>query len=129
MPYDRNPNNPAAGHQAGGGIASNKCVSSTGYKTEPKAQAARPAEVSFLGQALAFKPDPLFSGPGYNPPEPPPQAAGPGGGRTLYGQGGTQGQHGPVAPGESDRNREAPGSRDILKEYGPESSRPGARNR
>jgi len=122
MPYDRNPG--PAGHQAGGGIASNKCVTSTAYKTEPDARAARPAEVDHLGQALAFKPDPLFSGPGYNPPAPPPQAAGPGGGRTLYGQGGTQGMHGPVAKGEPDRAPDVPATRpgkDILRDYGPES--------
>jgi hypothetical protein len=120
-----------AGHRAGGGIASNKCVSSTAYKTEPMAKAARPAEVSFLGQALAFEPDPLFSGPGYNGPhagESIPGSLGPGGGRTVMGSG-SQGTHGPTAKGEPDRNRDAPGSRDTLREYGPESSRPGPRNR
>ena len=37
---------------------------------------------------------------------------GPGSGRTLYGQGGTQSVHGPVVQGQS------PGQRDILSEFG-----------
>ena len=39
---------------------------------------------------------------------------GPGSGRTLYGQGGTQSVHGPVVQGQS------PGQRDILSEFGRE---------
>ena len=39
-------------------------------------------------------------------------AGGPGTGRVLYGQGGTQSVHGPVAQGS------APGQRDILSEFG-----------
>jgi hypothetical protein len=112
-----------AGHQAGGGIASKQVRQSTAYKVEPMAKAVRPAEADHLGQALAFEPDPLFSGPGYNGPhagESIPGSLGPGGGRTVMGSG-SQGQHGPTAKGEPDRNREAPGSRDILKDYGPES--------
>jgi hypothetical protein len=41
-------------------------------------------------------------------------AGGPGSGRVLYGQGGTQSVHGPVAQGS------APGQRDILSEFGRE---------
>jgi len=41
---------------------------------------------------------------------------GPGTGRTLYGQGGTNRQHGPAVPGQS------PGRRDTVAEYGPETS-------
>jgi hypothetical protein len=120
MANDKEP----TGHRAGGGIASKQVRQSMAYKTEPEAQAARPAEVSFLGQALAFEPEGLFGGPAFNGPyagQAMPCPPGPGGGRTLYGQGGTQGTHGPTAKGEPDRNREAPGSRDILKDYGPES--------
>ena len=39
---------------------------------------------------------------------------GPGAGRTLYGQSGVQGQHGPVA------GKPAPAARDILREFGPD---------
>jgi autotransporter passenger strand-loop-strand repeat protein len=47
-----------------------------------------------------------------------PTSGGPGTGRTLYGQSGLQGQHGPVA------GNQKPGVRDILSSFGPESSRP-----
>jgi hypothetical protein len=46
-------------------------------------------------------------------------SGGPGAGRTLYGQSGSQGMQGPPAPGNP------PGRRDILSEFGPEISGPG----
>jgi hypothetical protein len=121
-----------ASHRPGGGIQSRQVKQTSVPKTEPVARKVNPAAADYQGQALAFKPPPLIGGRGYNPPVGPTDnvaAVGVGGGRTLYGQAGTQATHGPVAPGEADRNREAPGSRDILREYGPESSRPGPRNR
>jgi hypothetical protein len=48
---------------------------------------------------------------------------GPGAGRNLYGQSGTQCQHGPVAPGSP------PPHKDILDSFGPEMSGPAARKR
>jgi len=40
------------------------------YKTEPKARRVNPGSVDLLGQAVAFKPDPLIEGRGYNAPAP-----------------------------------------------------------
>jgi hypothetical protein len=45
------------------------------------------------------------------------KGGGPGTGRTLYGQSGTQGQHGPVAGSSK------PAGREILGSFGPESKR------
>jgi hypothetical protein len=40
------------------------------YKTEPKPMRVNPGVVDQLGQALAFKPDPLMQGRGYSAPAP-----------------------------------------------------------
>ena len=110
-------------HVPGGGYGSRNVVHSKGYKTEPVTKAARPREVSHIGQALAYEPDPLFEGKGYEPPPPRPQAAGPGGGRDVM-RSGSQGTHGPVGQGEPDRAPDVAATRrgkDILSCYGPES--------
>jgi hypothetical protein len=122
MAYERN----QAGHIPGGGIASNKCVYKDAPKTEPHSRAVRPAEADHLGQALAYEPEPLFSGEGFNGPhagEAMPWSQGPGGGRVLYGQSGTNQTYGPVAKPEPDLRRDEPAAKpgkDILSMFGPE---------
>jgi hypothetical protein len=110
-------------HSPGGGYGSNKVVHSRNPKTEPHARAASESEVSHIGQALAFEPDPLFSGEGYNaPPRTTPWSVGVGVGRTVMASG-SQGTHGPTRAGEPDRAPDPPATRpgrDILSDYGPE---------
>jgi len=58
---------------SGGGITSNKLVTSKGYKTEPVANKASPAGAGQLGTAVQFKKEPLIQGKGYNPALVPPE--------------------------------------------------------
>jgi len=86
-------------HKPGGGIDSKQVVQRRAPKAEPVPRKVNPAAVSQLGEALAFKPEPVFVGKGYATPQGPSDnvaAVGVGGGRTLYGQSGTQTTHGPV---------------------------------
>jgi hypothetical protein len=106
---------------AGGGINSNKLVTKPQPKTEPLAKAITPGRADMQGQALTFNPGPLYSGKGFNSTkagQPNSMVSGPGGGRVLYGQGGTQGTHGAVNRGEGPNNP----PRDILSEFGPEKT-------
>jgi hypothetical protein len=112
-------------HEPGGGIASKNVVHSRNPKTEPVAKAVRPGEADYLGQALAYEPPDLYDGEGYNaPPRSTPWSVGVGVGREVMSSG-SQGHHGPARQGEPDRAPDVPatrGGRDILKDYGPESS-------
>jgi hypothetical protein len=114
-------------HRAGGGIQSNKIVYRTGPKREPLAKAVDPVGVSHLGTSIAYKPNPLYTGKGFNSAEagrPHNMMSGPGGGRVLYGQSGTNKQYGPANPGDRSSAPDVPGAkpgRDILRDYGPES--------
>jgi len=111
-------------HYPGGGIDSKNVKHTRNPKTEPNAQAADVASVSQVGQAVGFEADPLFSGPGYNPPpRETPWSVGPGVGRRVMPPG-SQGHYGPSAQGEPDRAPDVPATRpgrDILRDYGPES--------
>jgi hypothetical protein len=86
-------------NKPGGGIQSKNVRNVRAPKTEPVSKRADPAAVSQLGEALAFKPAPIFVGHGYAEPQAPTSSMGqgPGANRVLYGQSGTQGVHGPVA--------------------------------
>jgi hypothetical protein len=114
-------------HKPAGGLGSNKVVQRRAPKAEPVPQKINIHAVSTLGQAVAFKPEPLTAGRGYATPQGPSDnvaAVGVGGGRTLYGQSGMQHTHGPVRQGQPDKAPDIPGAKpgkDILKMYGPES--------
>jgi hypothetical protein len=101
-----------SGHRPGGGIASNKVVHRPHGKTEPIANKYRPQGVSQWGQMQGshstrtgdsdYRGEAKRGGKGYEPPgmiSNPVAAVGVGGGRTLYGQAGSQGQHGTPAQG------------------------------
>src|SRR5262245_2900464 len=120
---------------SGGGITSNKLVTSKGYKTEPVANKASPAGAGQLGAAVQFRKEPLIQGPGYNPPGVPATGVpgkynaalqGPGSQRTICRSGG-QSQYGSPAPSAVNRapDRSATGNRgrDILSDFGPERDR------
>ena len=108
--------------KSGGGITSNKLVTSKGYKTEPVANKASPAGAGQLGAAVQFRKEPLIQGKGYNPAPVPatgianarkgPSEAGPGSGRTIY-KSGSQSPTPPVS-------KPVGAGRDILSEFGPE---------
>jgi hypothetical protein len=107
---------------SGGGIRSNKNVN-VGVKGGKRTTNVVSVEaVSELGARTPFKKPPLVKGtPNDFVPMGNTLAAscgqGPGGGRTLYGQGGSQGQHGKTAPGEGGKEGRADrGSRAILGE-------------
>jgi hypothetical protein len=101
-----------------GGLGSNKVIHRNAPKAEPKPRAVNPAAVNQLGEALAFRPEPLFVGKGYATPQGPSDnvaAVGVGGGRTVMSSG-SQATHGPVVPGSH-----RPGAgKDILSEFGPD---------
>jgi len=104
-------------HKPGGGIDSKQVVQRRAPKAEPVPRKVNPAAVSQLGEALAFKPEPVFVGKGYATPQGPSDnvaAVGVGGGRTLYGQSGTQTTHGPVVGHRPEAGR------DILSQFGPD---------
>jgi hypothetical protein len=114
--------------RSGGGITSNKLVTTRAPKAEPRARAQSPSAVSKLGamqgnhatgqgRNVNVPPPKLDAGRGYQPPSGPTDnvaAVGVGGGRTVY-RSGSQGST-PVA-------RPMPPGRDILSEFGPESKR------
>jgi hypothetical protein len=71
------------------------------------------------GEESSYRGDPFYRGRGYEPPgmiSDPVKAVGVGGGRTIY-KTGSQDQYGSGGP-------QKPQGRDILSEYGSESSRP-----
>jgi hypothetical protein len=114
------PNKPA------GGLGSRQVVKSRAPKVEPIPHKVSVAAVSQLGEAVAFKPEPLTAGRGYAEPQGPTSnmGQGPGANRVLYGQSGTQRTYGPTRGGEPDRAPDIPGTKpgkDILRDYGPES--------
>jgi hypothetical protein len=71
--------------RSGGGITSNKLVSTEAKKAEPKSRAINPAAADGIGQTTAFKKPPLESGPGYKTLVGPTSnmGQGPGAGRTV----------------------------------------------
>src|SRR2546430_16218351 len=103
----------------GGGIQSNKYVTSKAPKVEPKAKAMSPEAVAQQGAATAFRKPPLVQGAGYTPAKVGPtgigkatvrpDTPGPGSGRTTYASG-SQGSTPPA--------REMPKGRDTLAEFG-----------
>jgi hypothetical protein len=115
--------------KSGGGITSNKLKNVKLNLGSPN-RIVNPAGASQIGAMMGNHADtvgrtggnpatPLHGGPAYNPP---PRmgnevaqstVAGVGGSRTVM-RSGSQGTHGPVAPGSS------PGRRDILSEFGPD---------
>jgi hypothetical protein len=106
----------------GGGILGNKNVS-VGQRTGTGSRGSSPAAASALGQSTAFRKEQIGSERGYSGGgkfgneialNAAGAKAGPGAGRTLYGQGGTQGTHGPVA------GTPRPESRDFFSGFGPE---------
>jgi len=101
-----------SGTGSGGGIGMNKVVHRPHGKTEPKANAYRPQGVSQYGGMQGshvtregdsdYRGEPKRGGRGYEPPgmiSDPVKAVGVGGGRTNYGQSGSQGCHGTPAQG------------------------------
>ena len=109
--------------RAGGGINSRVVKSSaSGRKVEPKSRGISPAGVSQIGSAMGNHSmdnakvlrgavEPIVSGPGYNLAKGANVNAKP----TLYGNCGTQGTQGPVAPGIPMKRT------DILSGFGPDS--------
>jgi hypothetical protein len=120
--------------KSGGGITSNKLVTSTAYKTEPKPKAANVEGIGQVGLSHQFKPKEIFNGPGYSPGKMPATGVpgkynaakqGPGSQRTVH-PSGSQSQYGPVAQGSVNRSPDPPATapgRDILGMYGPEKRR------
>jgi hypothetical protein len=108
-------------NKLGTGGGSNKLVSPS-IRTGAGSKGSSPASAAQLGASTAFRKDQVDAGPAYNPTKYGNELAlnsksAPGQGRTLYGQGGVQGIHGPVA------GTPRPPSRDILSEFGPEKSK------
>lgn len=110
----------------GGGIGSNKYVTSKAGKQEPVAHKANPGGVAQLGRAVQFKKEEPTSGQGYQPYGPKDHTAqGPGANRVIH-KSGSQGLHGPVAQGEQNKVVDVPATkpgRDILSDYGPDYRR------
>lgn len=94
-----------------------------GIKTGSASRGSSPAAAGQLGASAAFKKDQVDFGRAYTGAPYGNQLAtnvgrgGPGTGRTLYGQGGTQGTHGPIA------GSPRPPSRDVLSQFGPNKSK------
>jgi hypothetical protein len=93
--------------KSGGGIQSNKLVNVGVKSGPPGTNIVSPASASQLGQAVAFKRDPLPIGTGAQVPLGNELATnvgkgGPGAGRDVH-RCGSQGLHGPVNRGESQR--------------------------
>ena len=109
----------------------NKVVHRPHGKTEPRANAYNPGGVAQYGQMQgshithekesSYRGDPERSGRGYEPPgmiSDPVKAVGVGGGRTNYGQSGSQGMHGQPAQGNAPAK-----NTDILRQFGPDYKR------
>ncbi len=113
----------SSGVGAGGGIGNrNVKHSQGGRKVEPRAMGIRPGHAGQIGTALGNKaqeagakklnPAEAPRTGGYNPPV----GAQTNTKSTIYGNSGTQGEHGSVA------GKVAPQGRDILSSFGPESA-------
>jgi hypothetical protein len=101
------------------GIRSRNVRHTTAPKVEPRAKRVREQRVGQIGTMMGdhvtnkdstgYRPGPLYGGRGYNAPygiTDPVKAVGVGGGRTLYGQSGSQGCHGQPAAGNPPPNRQ-----------------------
>jgi hypothetical protein len=124
-----------SGTGSGGGIGMNKNVEPS-VRTGSGSKSTRPAGVSQIGYMVGDKATHERGSTGYrgeklhspernfNPTKFGNEVAlnvkggGPGAGRTLYGQSGSQGQHGSVAPGNPPAK-----STDILRQFGPDYKR------
>ena len=117
------------GHIPGGGIASNK-VTERPVRTGAGAKGINPgwvgqrgqkqgAHITNKGRDTGYHGEPRSAGPGFNPTKYGNEVAlnvgkgGPGTGRTLYGQSGSQKQYGSGGP-------QKPAGRDILSSFGPD---------
>jgi len=113
-----------SGTGSGGGVGMNKNVR-VGVRAGPAStNVMSPAGVSALGIAKARTVEPIKTGTAAQVPLGNQVATnvgrgGPGTGRTLYGQSGLQGQHGPANPGNP---RPVPQSHP-LSEFGPNKTR------
>ena len=105
---------------SGGGIGSNKYVTSKSAKVEPVSRKASPAGAAQLGAAVQFKKEPLVQGKGYSPGDKGstglsgtynPAREGPGSGRTTYRSG---------SQSATPQAQEMPAGRNTLSEFGPE---------
>ena len=114
---------------SGGGITSNKLVTSKGYKTEPRPRAANVEAVAQQGAALAFKRKDIYQGKGFSGGPVGPtgmkgtynaKTSGPGSLRTTY-KSGSQSQYGASAPSAVNKAPDPPATgtrgRDILKDF------------
>ena len=108
--------------KSGGGLTSNKLVRPN-VRTGQPYKGTSPAAADYLGQATAFPKEQVEVGPAYTGSKLGNELAtnvgtgGPGKGRTTM-HCGSQGQHGPVNPGQP-----RPQRGDILSEFGPEKRR------
>jgi hypothetical protein len=120
-----------SGTGSGGGYGSRQHRDVRAPKVEPRPRAVHPGGVGQLGEMQGshvtrgeesnYRGDPFYRGRGYATPVGPTDnvaAVGCGGGRTVYASG-SQGTQGKVAAGNPPRQ-----GRDVLSDYGPESSRP-----
>src|SRR5215469_2983169 len=101
------------GHRPGGGLHSKNVYHRTEPKREPRAYGRSPGAVGQYGASQGnhvtstvntnYRGDPDVRSQGYNAPVGPSNLAlsGPGAGRTLHGQAGSQGQHGAPVQGQS----------------------------
>jgi hypothetical protein len=119
-----------SGHRPGGGIASKQHVSIP-VRTGSGSRGTNPGGVGQLGNKQGshitrgeesnYRGDPLHRGRSFQPVPFGNEVAlnvgkgGCGTGRTLYGQAGSQGTHGPTNPGNAPAKH-----RDILSSYGPD---------
>jgi hypothetical protein len=99
------------GHKPGGGLHSRNVRHTTAPKVEPRSHRVREPAVAQIGGnygdhvtrggSTGWRPGPLYGGKGYSNPVGPTNMAlsGPGAGRTLHGQSGSQGCHGQPAQG------------------------------
>jgi hypothetical protein len=124
-----------SGNQKGGGYGSRQHVEKP-VRTGTGSRGTNPGGVGQLGQSQgshvtrgqesSYRGEPLHSGRSFQPVPFGNEVAlnvgkgGCGTGRTLYGQSGSQGLHGGVAPGNAPAK-----NRDILSDYGPDYRRPG----
>jgi hypothetical protein len=119
---------------SGGGGFGSRVVTERPIRTGSGSYATTPGYAGQLGQAQGthvtrggesnYRGEPMHSGRSFNPTKYGNEIAtnvgrgGPGAGRTLYGQAGSQGVHGGTNSGNP-----RPQGRDILSSYGPESRR------
>lgn len=100
-----------SGTGSGGGYGSRNVRHTSNPKVEPRANARNPAAVAQYGalvgdhitnkSSTGYRGEPDYVRKGYSNPVGPTNMAlsGPGAGRTIYGQSGSQGTHGATNPG------------------------------